>query len=206
MATPTNPIELIAPADPLISGWERVAREVEKVRRRLLRASEALEGAGIAYAVIGDNAVAEWVGRIDPAAVRNTQDVDILICRSDLESVKAALSAAGFIYRHSAGIDKFLDGVGAKARDAVHIIFANEKVRAEYTEPTPDVAESESGVSFRTLSLPALIRMKLTSYRKKDQTHILDMIDVGLIDASWLDRVPPELKDRLRELIENPDG
>ena len=190
----------------LISGWERVAQEVEKVRLRLKRAAEALERAGIAYAVVGGNAVAEWVGRVDPAAIRNTQDVDILIRRSDLEIVKTALAAAGFTYRHAVGIDMFLDGPGAKARDAVHILYANEKVRPEYVAPTPDVTESEAGVGFRAISLAAFVRMKLTSFRKKDQVHILDMIEVGLVDDSWLARVPPELADRLRELLANPDG
>ncbi len=207
MATTSEEIESITrSAGPIISGWERVAREVEKVRLRLLRASEALEQSEIAYAVIGGNAVAEWVGRIDPAAVRNTQDVDILIRRSDLERVKTALSAAGFQYRHSAGIDMFLDGAGAKARDAVHIIFANEKVRPEYTETTPDVADAEPGLSFQTISLSALVRMKLTSFRDKDRTHVRDMIDVGLVDASWLDRLPAELTEKLRLLLANPDG
>src|SRR4051812_5227567 len=112
-----------------IAGWERVAIAVEKVRERLRRASAALQNAGVAYAVIGGNAVAEWVGRVDQAAVRNTQDVDILIRRADLDAAKAALEAAGFVYRHSAGIDMFLDGADAKARDAVHVLFACEKVR-----------------------------------------------------------------------------
>jgi hypothetical protein len=48
--------------------------------------------------------------------------------------------------------------------------------------------------------------MKLTSYRRKDQVHVLDMIDVGLVDASWLSRLPAPLAERLRELLENPDG
>ena len=84
----------------LISGWERVAREVEKVRQRLKRSTQALELAGIPYAVIGGNAVAEWVGRVDPAAVRNTQDVDILIRRSDFDERKVGSSAAGADGRH----------------------------------------------------------------------------------------------------------
>ena len=138
--------------------------------------------------------------------MRNTQDVDILIRRPDLELVKTALAAAGFTYRHAVGIDMFLDGPGAKARDAVHILYANEKVRPEYVVPTPDVTESEPGVGFRAISLTALVRMKLTSFRKKDQVHILDMIDVGLVDDSWLARVPPELADRLQQLLANPDG
>ena len=61
--------------------WERMIRAVEKVRARLDRAVAALEGAGIPYAVAGGNAVAAWVSRVDEAAVRNTQDVDILLRR-----------------------------------------------------------------------------------------------------------------------------
>ena len=191
---------------PIISGWERVAQAVEKVRERLKRAVTALEGAGIPYAVVGGNAVAEWVGRVDESAVRNTRDVDILIRRSDLEAAKAALGAAGFIYRHSSGIDMFLDGPGAKARDAVHIIFANEKVRRDSIAPAPDITESEPGTTFRAISLEALVRMKLTSFRDKDRTHLRDMIDVGLLDATWPARLPPELAERLLELLANPEG
>ena len=190
----------------LISGWERVAREVEKVRQRLKRSTQALELAGIPYAVIGGNAVAEWVGRVDPAAVRNTQDVDILIRRSDFEAVKVALEAVGFIYRHAASIDMFLDGRGGKARDAVHMLFANEKVRKEYVAPTPDVSESEMGIDFRTLTLEALLRMKLTSFRRKDQVHVLDMLDVGLVDDTWPQRLQPELAARLQQLLDDPHG
>ena len=196
----------MAGATELISGWERVAREVEKVRQRLKRSTAALEAAGIPYAVIGGNAVAEWVGRVDPAAVRNTQDVDILIRRSDFDAVKVALESAGFIFRHVASIDMFLDGAGGKARDAVHILYANEKVRAEYVAPTPDVSEAEPGVDFQTLTLDALLRMKLTSFRRKDQVHVLDMLDVGLVDDTWPDRLQPELAARLRQLIDDPDG
>jgi hypothetical protein len=54
------------------------------------------------------------------------------------------------------------------------------------------------------LNLEALVRMKLTSFRLKDRVHVLDMIGVGLIDASWVTRFPPELAGRLQELIDNP--
>src|SRR6266478_3836443 len=88
--------------------WERMIRAVEKVRERLLRAAAALEQAGIPYAVIGGNAVAAWVSRVDEAAVRNTRDVDILLRRADLERAKGAFTGAGFIYRHAMSIDMFL--------------------------------------------------------------------------------------------------
>jgi hypothetical protein len=185
---------------------DRMERAVEKVRGRLLRSTAALEAAGVPYAVIGGNAVMAWVEQVDEAAVRFTQDVDLVLRRDDLERAKAALEKAGFVHRRSAGIEMFLDGPGAKARDAVHVIFSGEKVRPEYVAPVPDVAESVSFKSYRVLSLEAVVRMKLTSNRDKDRMHLRDMLGVGLIDATWPARYPPELAVRLQHLIDTPDG
>jgi hypothetical protein len=186
--------------------WERMIRAVEKVRERLQRATRALEAAGIPYAVIGGNAVAAWVSRVDESAVRNTRDVDILLRHVDLEKAKEALATAGFIYRHVKSIDMFLDGPGSRARDAVHIIFAAEKVRPEDSVPAPDITDSEEDKAFRVVTLEALLRMKLTSFRDKDRMHVRDLIDVGLVDASWLQRLPAELASRLQGLLDNPEG
>jgi hypothetical protein len=185
---------------------ERMVRAVEKVRERLLRATAALENASIPYAVCGGNAVAVWVTRVDESAVRNTRDVDILIRRSDLDAVKTALMVAGFDYKHTAGLDLFLDGPSARARDAVHIVFAGEKVRPEELLPNPDVTESVPSDQFRVLDLEALVRIKLTSFRDKDRTHLRDLLDVGLIDGNWCWRYPDELAARLQVLIDTPDG
>lgn len=189
-----------------LAAWDRVAKEVEKVRERLLKTARTLEAACVPYCVIGGNAVQVHVGRVDPAAVRNTRDVDILLRRVDLPRAIVAMEAAGFIYRHADSIDMFLDGRGAKARDAVHVLFANEKVRQEYLLPTPDVDDCDDGIDFRTVSLEALLKLKLTSFRKKDQVHVLDMLDVELIDASWVEKLPPGLGERLQQLIDDPDG
>jgi hypothetical protein len=88
----------------------------------------------------------------------------------------------------------------------VHVVFAGEKVREEYTEPAPQITESQMVGRFRVLSLDALVRMKLTSFRDKDRVHLRDLIDVGLVDASWRDRVPAALAARLQELLDTPDG
>lgn len=185
---------------------DRMERAVEKVRDRLLRSTAALEGAGVAYAVIGGNAVMAWVEQADESAVRFTQDVDLVLRREDLDRAREALEKAGFVYRRVAGIEMFLDGPAAKARDAVHVIFAGEKVRPEYLAPVPDVTESVSFKSFRVLALEAVVRMKLTSYRDKDKTHLRDMIDVGLVDVTWPARYPAELAARLQHLLDTPDG
>lgn len=192
--------------------WERMSNAVEKVRQRLLRAAAALEKAGVPYAVVGGNAVAAWVSRVDEAAVRNTRDVDILLRREDLERATEAMRAAGFIHRHAAalgkaaGLDMFLDGPEAKARDAVHVVMAGEKVNPDSPLAAPDVSESEATATFRLITLEALVRMKLTSFRDKDRTHLRDLIEVGLVDRSWLPRIPELLRPRLQELLDHPEG
>ena len=100
----------------------------------------------------------------------------------------------------------FLDGPNAKARDAVHVVFAGKKVREDYPESVPAIDQYELMDDTRTLPFEQLIAMKLTSYRRKDQVHLLDMISIGLLDESWLDRLSPELRLRLEELLNDPDG
>jgi hypothetical protein len=185
---------------------QRMVRAVERVRDRMHRTAAALEQARIPYSVIGGNAVAAHVGRVDESAVRNTQDVDILLRRTDLEAAKTALTNAGFVYRHIKGIDMFLDGPKAKARDAIQVIFAGEKVRSVDAVPAPEIGESEATPLYRVVALESLVKMKLTSFRDKDRTHLRDMIGVGLVDETWLARLPDELSSRLKELLDNPEG
>jgi hypothetical protein len=196
-----------APASPVGPvSWERMIRAVEKVRERLRRAAAALEAAGVPYAVAGGNAVAAWVSRVDAAAVRNTQDVDILLRRADLPAAITAMTQAGFVHRHAAGLEMFLDGPAAGAREAVQVVFAAEKVRPDYLVPAPDVTESETTAPFQLLTLNALVRMKLTSFHDNDRTHLRDLIEVGLVDAAWVRQLPEELAGRLQRLLDTPGG
>ncbi|MEZ6147997.1 MAG: nucleotidyltransferase family protein [Planctomycetaceae bacterium] len=183
---------------------DRMVNAVEKVRNRLMRATRTLEDAGIPYAVVGGNAVAAWVARVDESAVRNTRDVDILLRRDDLPAAQTALEAAGFVYRHVRGIDMFLDGPEAKARDAVHVVFAGEKIQPDSLAISPDVDQQDRTGDFAILDLQSLVTMKLTSYRLKDRVHLQDMLDIGLIDETWLSRIEPGLKERLQEVLDNP--
>lgn len=193
--------------DSSVSVLDRMERAVEKVRDRLVRATQALEEAGVQYAVVGGNAVAAWVATVDEAAVRNTRHVDVLFDRGEFDRVRRSLESAGFVYRHTAGVDLFLDGPDGKARDAVHVVFAAEKVRPGYEFPAPDATDAERFPDgMRVLSLDALVRMKLTSFRWRDRVHLLDMIGVGLIGWRDMEELPPLLADRLRECLSNPDG
>ncbi len=200
---PTNDKETIpAPADLL----DRMVRAVERVRERLHGATTALEAAGIPYAVVGEQALACWVRCVDEAAERFSPAVEILLDRSDLETARTALAQAGFVFRPVGEIGRFVDGADGKARDAVHIVLAGEKIRPDDEYPAPEIRESERGDRFRVISLEPLVRMKLASFRRIDRVSIRDMIDVGLVDHSWLPHLHAPLAERLKELLESPDG
>ncbi len=186
--------------------WQRMIEAVQAVRERALRATAALERAGIPYAVAGGNAVAAWVSRVDRAAVRNTQDVDILVRRSDFDRIKVALESVGFVHATVMDVTCFIDGPNGSPRDAIHLLFAGEKVRESYPLPTADVAERELADDYHVVALEALVRMKLNAFRRKDQVHLQDLISLGLIDASWLPRCVPEHAARLQQLLDDPDG
>ena len=185
--------------------WKRMNRAVERVQERLEKTAATLEAAQIPYAIIGGNAVRAWVAQADEAAVRTTRDVDILLKREDLPLAIIAMEKVGFVYRVGKGIPMFMDGPESKARDAVHVLFANERVRPNDILPTPDINDIETMQNIRTLKLESLVQMKLNVFRDKDRMHLRDLLDVELINATWLDRLPPELQIRLKELIDNPE-
>ena len=68
------------------------------------------------------------------------------------------------------------------------------------------MSESEAAIQFRVLSLEPLVRIKLTAFRDKDRVHIRDMIGVGLVDATWLTRLPEALATRLKSILDTPEG
>jgi hypothetical protein len=123
-----------------------------------------------------------------------------------LPAVKAALEGVGFVHYELMDVHMFLDGPNGRPRDAVHLLFAGEKVRQMYSEPAPTLAYIDTHESHKLLALEPLVVMKLTSFRDKDRTHLRDMIEVGIVNDSWLPRLPAELAARLKELLENPDG
>ncbi|WP_425616989.1 nucleotidyltransferase family protein [Anatilimnocola sp. NA78] len=185
---------------------DRMERAVVKVRERLLRATSALNQAGIPYAVVGGNAVASWVATVDEGAVRNTRDVDLLVRREDYAKVSAALDTAGFVPTESFGIVMFRDGIDGKPSEAIHLLFAGERTKPDHLLPAPEIETFDDPANFRVMQLQSLALMKLMSNRDKDRMHLRDLIAVGLIDQTWPQKFPPELSSRLQHLLDTPDG
>jgi hypothetical protein len=185
--------------------WARMERAVEKVNERLRKTVRILEDAKVPYAVIGDHPVQAWVAQVDEAALRKTRDVDILVRPADLQAMTAAMTAAGFHYRKTTGLDMFVEQPDGSARDAVHVMLVGN-VERRGDEPNPDIEPTATANDFQTVALETLVRMKLNAYRRKDQVHLLDMISLGMIDKSWLGMYPQNLRLRLEELLNDPDG
>jgi hypothetical protein len=185
---------------------DRMERAVAKVRERLLRATAALNQASIPYAVVGGNAVASWVATVDEGAVRNTRDVDLLVRREVLPAITAALEQAGFVRDELLDVIMFRDGPNGKPSEAIRLLFSGEKTRPDHSLPAPEIQTVDDAASVRVIIFNSLVTMKLLSNRRKDQVHIQDLIGVGLVDASWMAKLPPELAERLKQILDTPDG
>lgn len=158
----------------------------------------ALDAAKVPYAVVEGNAVASWVARVDPSATRATKDVDLLVRRADLPAITATLTAIGLTREDLRSLVLFVDPEEPSRKAGVHLVWAGEKVRPSYESPAPDVSEAERDPEgFAVLSLPALVRMKLTSFRDIDRVHIADMRAVGLITPAVRAGLPETLRQRL---------
>lgn len=171
---------------------------VHRVEKLLRQVTQALDGAGVSYAVAGGNAVAAWVASVDEGAVRATKDVDVLVRRPDLPLVTDALRPLGLTPVEVHGVMMFVDRLRPNPKTGVHILFADELVRPHDAHAPPDPACAvRSAAGFWIVDLPGLVAMKLQAFRNIDKAHLEDLISIGLIDADLIDKLPPDLRSRL---------
>lgn len=163
------------------------------------RVSEAFESAGLDYRVIGGVATYLYVEEAAPDAGRLTRDVDIMVRREDMDRIAEAVKPYGLEYRHVAGVDMLVQSGQPSARRAVHMVFCGEKVRPTDPVPVPQLGAGRTIKGLRLVPLADLVRMKLTSFRSKDETHINDLDEAGLITPEIEDALPPALRDRLAQ-------
>ena len=200
--------------------FDRMFGAMEKVRERLDRACSALTKANVPYAIVGGNAVAAWVATRDDGAVRSTKDVDILLAPESSEAATEALAQVGLAPGDGPrgcpssdhcrdivmDVTVFLDGPEGKPSQGLHVIWAGQKVRDDYVVAAPKTSQSRDIDGKQIVDLVELLRMKLVSNRDKDRVHVRDLIAVGLIDESWLPKLEPSLAQRLKVLLDDPDG
>jgi hypothetical protein len=175
--------------------------KVERLYDVSVRLASVLEGAGIPYQIIGGFAVFLHVDSVDPLGARLTRDVDITVDRARLQEIVAAVEPAGFRYRHVAGVDMLVDAKEPRARSAVHLVFANEKVRPEYIDVAPGISRPERSTrEYWIAPVADLVRMKLTSFRLRDKVHIQDLDSARLITQEIEEGLSEALRGRLAEV------
>jgi hypothetical protein len=172
-------------------------KRVEQLFELAERVRQAFDSAGLEYRVVGGLATYLYVEEAEPDAGRLTKDIDIAVRRADLDRIKQAVEPFGLQYRHVSGVDMLVQAGEPSARRAVHMIFAGEKVRQEYPEAMPELGSPRTIKGIRVVPLPDLVRMKLTSFRLKDQTHVKDLDEAGLITPEIAAGLSPTLAERL---------
>jgi hypothetical protein len=175
-------------------------KRVEQLFELAQRVEKAFSSAGLEYRVIGGLATYLYVEEVEPDAGRLTKDIDIAVRREDLPKIAKAVEPLGLEYRHVAGMDMLVQTGEPSARRAVHLVFTGEKVRKDYPEPAPELGPARTIRGIRLIPLADLIRMKLTSFRLKDQTHLKDLDEARLITPEVEAGLSPILHERLTQV------
>jgi hypothetical protein len=175
-------------------------KRVEQLFDLAGRVEAAFAAAGLEYRVAGGLATYLYVEDVLPDAGRLTRDIDITVRRDDIGKIAEAVEPIGLRFRHVAGVDMLVQTSDPSARRAVHLIFTGEKVRPEYSETVPEFAECRRIKGIRLIALADLVRMKLTSFRLKDQAHLKDMDEAGLIAGKIEAQLSEALRARLAQV------
>ncbi|MEK7403652.1 MAG: hypothetical protein AAB225_00960 [Acidobacteriota bacterium] len=120
--------------------------------------------------------------------------------REELERIAKAAEPFGLHLRQESGGDMLVQAGKSSARRAVHLVFAGEKVRPEYPEPTPEPGAYRRVKGLRLIPLADLIRMKLTSFRANDEAQLKDLDEAGLITPEIEAGLSPLLAERLAQV------
>lgn len=171
----------------------------------LQKLSLPLEQAGVPHELVGGLAVFLHVENADSTHSSLTRDIDIMIRRDDLPRVVSIAEQLGFRYRHSAGLDMLLYGESNSARNAVHLLFAGERVKQTQIEAHPAIRPVRAGLhgqDFLVVPVADLVLMKLSAYRDKDRVHVRGMDAAGLITQAVEQALNEELRFRLGHIRE----
>ncbi len=171
----------------------------------LHKIADTLTAELIPYQVISGLAVLIHVEEANPEHSILTRDVNIMVRRSDFERIRRNAVKHGFRFRHAGGVDMLIYGDTESTRNAVHLIFSDEKALPHYPAPAPPIDPERKliqGKEVMVIPVVDLIRMKLTSYRDKDRVHVRNMDAAGLITPDVARTLTPELSSRLKHTRE----
>jgi hypothetical protein len=156
------------------------------------KVEKAFASAGLDYRVVGGLAAYLYVEEREPDAGRLTKDIDIVVRREDLQAIAKAVEPFGLQYHHAAGVNMLVQAGSPSTRRAVHLIFEGENA--------PQLGPYRSIKGYRLIPLIDLVRMKLTSFRIKDEMHLKDLDEIGLITPEMEAELIPIHRQRLAQV------
>lgn len=199
MNEPAKPTVVSFPIDV----FDRMERAVRRVQDCLDHVSRLLRDHGIRYAVGGSNAASLWIATVDKSAVRQARDVELVVYAADLVQASDVFLAHGFQRLESARASSF-GLIDSPSKRPILRLTTFE----EFCKPQPQL--EIDGVcrvqGYEVLTLDALVRQMLVRHKLDDRVDLRDMMDVGLVDATWPAKFSPELAARLQHLLDTPDG
>ncbi len=167
------------------------------------RIVSVLRSAQVSFEVVGGVAVNAYILGARRSRSFVTRDIDILVDRRDLDRIVSAAEQAGYTGRKIAG-GFMLIRPGQNPEEAVHLLFTGEKPRTSHPLENPELRPEEKrldefGVTIPVAGLPDLVRMKLNSFRPKDETHLETLDQCGLITPEVEAALPEVLRERLAQ-------
>lgn len=172
-------------------GESAVFNALRKIARRL-------DEIGVPYAVVGGLALFQHGLR------RFTEDVDILVAKSDLKKIHERLSGLGYLppYPRSKHLRDTEHGVRIEFLTTGDYPGDGKKKPVSFPNPS-DVSFESEGVHY--IKLPNLVELKLASGmtnpgRLKDLADVLELIKILNLPASFADQVDPFARAKYLEL------
>ena len=167
----------------------------DPVHRTMHRVADALEAAGIPYAIVGGMAVNAHSHR------RTTGDVDFLLTTNGLETFRR-LILTGEFERVPGRPRRFFDNATGVTFDIlVTGLFPGSGKPGPFPFPDP-VEVSVLIEGRRVVNLATLIQLKLAATRHQDFADVVNLIRVHNLDESFLSQLHPSVHGDFIECLE----
>jgi hypothetical protein len=178
------------------------AESIRELQARIIR---VLRDSSITFALSGSNATFAWIADIDEAAVRQYRNIELIIDRRDGEHVTERLSQLNLLPDKAPFQIYFRERYTQRKRWAHRALFAGEQVAGGQC-CVPSLSNVIWLRNAPIIGLKQLVTFQLSRWYLDDQVDLRDLIEVGLVEATWLTWLPAALASRLKELLDNPDG
>jgi hypothetical protein len=168
------------------------------VHRALRKIAAKLTGLGIPYAVAGGMALFEYGYR------RFTEDVDILVTRTDLHEIHKQLDGLGYVRPFERSKNLRDAELGVRIEFLIAGDYPGDGKPKPVAFPDPAAASIELD-TIAYLNLPRLIELKLASgisspHRLRDLADVQELIKARSLPHEFADELNPYVREKFDEM------